>query len=111
MKKMKKLLAVLLSVLMLLGAVQLFSAAKTGDQTVQSTLPFYTMSDLHIFPDSEQGDRTQDWLDICRLDGKMFNESETIIRTALKTAAVNAKKQGDKYLLVPGDLTKDAELV
>lgn len=111
MKKMKKLLAVLLSVLMLLGAVQLFSAAKTGEQTVQSTLPFYTMSDLHIFPDSEQGDRTQDWLDICRLDGKMFNESETIIRTALKTAAVNAKKQGVKYLLVPGDLTKDAELV
>ena len=110
MKKMKKLLAVLLSVLMLLGAVQLFSAAKTGDQTVQSTLPFYTMSDLHIFPDSEQGDRTQDWLDVCRLDGKMFNESETIIRTALKTAAVNAKKQGVKYLLLPGDLTKDAEL-
>ena len=40
MKKMKRLLAVLLSVLMLLGAVQLFSAAKTGDQTVQSVLPF-----------------------------------------------------------------------
>ena len=111
MKKTKRLLAVLLSVLMLLSAVQLFSVAKTGDQTVQSTLPFYTMSDLHIFPDSEQGSRTRDWLDICRLDGKMFNESETIIRTALKTAAVNAKKQGVKYVLLPGDLTKDAELV
>ena len=111
MKKWKRWLSVVLCAVLLLGVVQLLSAAKAGDQTVTATLPFYTMSDLHIFPDCAQGSRTQTWLDVCRLDGKMFNESETIIRTALKTAAVRAKKTGAKYLLLPGDLTKDSELI
>ena len=111
MKRWKRWLSVVLCAVLLCGVVQLCSAAKAGGQTVTATLPFYTMSDIHLFPDSAQGSRTQTWLDACRLDGKMFNESETIIRTALKTAAARARQAGVKYLLLPGDLTKDAELV
>ena len=111
MKRWKRWLSVLLCAVLLLGAVQLLSAANTGDQTVTAELPFYTMSDLHIFPDCAQGSRSKTWLDACRLDGKMFNESETIIRTALKTAAARAKTSGAEYLLLPGDLTKDSELI
>ena len=94
MKNLKRIVSLLLCVLMLLGSLQLSGIAAADRNKAVQSLPFVTISDLHIFPDSEQGDRTQDWLDVCRLDGKMFNESETIIRTALKTAAVNAKKQG-----------------
>lgn len=111
MRRWKRWLSVVLCAVLLCGAVQLFSAAKAGDQSIRSTLPFYTMSDPHIFPDCAQGSRSQVWIDACRLDGKSFNESETIIRTALKTMAARAKKAGVKYLLLPGDLTKDSELI
>ena len=94
MKRWKRWLSVVLCAVLLLGVVQLFSAAKAGDQSIRSTLPFYTLSDPHIFPDCAQGNRSQIWIDACRLDGKSFNESETIIRTALKTMAARAKKSG-----------------
>ena len=94
MKRWKRWLSVVLCAVLLLGAVQLLSAAKAGSQTVAAELPFYTMSDLHIFPDCAQGNHTQTWLDACRLDGKMFNESETIIRTALTTLCCCSSRTG-----------------
>ena len=109
MKKWKKVLALLLCLTLLLGSAQLMSVAAAGKQKVVHTLPFATISDPHIFPDCEQGSRGETWMEYCRLVAKMFNESETIIRTALTTACERAKKNGTKYILIPGDLTKDGE--
>ena len=109
MKKWKKALALLLCLCILLGSAQLMSVAAASGTKVVSSLPFITISDPHIFPDSEQGSRSDTWMEYCRLVAKMFNESETIIRTALTTACERAKKTGAKYVLIPGDLTKDSE--
>lgn len=116
MKTMKKLLAVLLCFAMLTGLAQLSfvpTTATDGDTAAESSavasLPFASISDIHIFPDSEQGSRSKEWIDSCRLVAKMFNESETITRTALETIGKRAQKNGTKYVLVSGDLTKDSE--
>lgn len=109
MKSFKKIIAVLLSLLMLTGTVQLASFAENGDQTVKDSMPFVSISDLHVFAESEMGNRGSEWMDFCRLDSKMYNESETIIRTGLDTIVERAKDSGAKYVLVPGDLTKDSE--
>lgn len=109
MKHWKKVLALLLCLSLLLGSAQLMSVAAANSTKVVSSLPFITISDPHIFPDSEQGSRSDTWMEYCRLVAKMFNESETIIRTALTTACERAKKTGAKYVLIPGDLTKDSE--
>ncbi len=109
MKTAKKVLAVLLCLCMLLGSAQLMSVGAASQQKVVQSLPFATISDPHIFPDCEQGSRSDTWMQYCRLVAKMFNESETIIRTALTTLCERAKENGIKYVLVPGDLTKDSE--
>ncbi len=109
MKSWKKILSLLLCFCMLLGSLQLMSVAAASKQTAVQSLPFITISDPHQFPDSEQGSRSKAWMDFCRLDAKMFNESETILRTALTTACERAKITGAKYILIPGDLTKDGE--
>ena len=109
MKNLKRIVSLLLCVLMLLGSLQLSGIAAADRNKAVQSLPFVTISDLHIFPDSEQGSRGKAWMEYCRLAAKMFNESETIIRTALTTACERAKKTGAKYILLPGDLTKDSE--
>ncbi len=109
MKTAKKVLALVLCLCMLLGTLQLSGIAAAGGQKVVQSLPFATISDPHIFPDSEQGTRSPAWMEYGRLVAKMFNESETIIRTALTTCCERAKKNGTKYILIPGDLTKDSE--
>lgn len=107
MKSLKKILAVFLCFAMLAGLVQLTSVA--ADERTVSSLPFMSISDTHYYPESLMGSRGEDWLSFCRLESKMYNESEQIIRTGLDTIVARAKKQGVKYILVAGDLTKDSE--
>ena len=113
MKTAKKVLAVLLCLLLTVSVFRLAALpTQAGDDTdaaVVASLPFATLSDPHIFPDCEQGNRSAEWINACRLEAKMFNESETIIQTALDTIGQRAKETGTKFLLVPGDLTKDSE--
>ncbi len=112
MKTARKIVALVLTLAMLFSVAQLSALptlAETGDAKVVASLPFASVSDIHIFPDSEQGSRGADWIRACRLEAKMFNESETIVRTALETIGKRARDNGIKYVLVPGDLTKDSE--
>ncbi|MGN0468418.1 MAG: metallophosphoesterase [Acutalibacteraceae bacterium] len=107
MKKLRKILAVVLCLAMLTGIIQITSVA--ADERTVSSLPFMSVSDIHYYPESLMGNKTDAWLEFCRLDSKMYNESEQILRTGLDTMVARAKKQGVKYILVPGDLTKDSE--
>ena len=62
MKHWKKVLALLLCLSLLLGSAQLMSVAAANSTKVVSSLPFITISDPHIFPDSEQGSRSDTWM-------------------------------------------------
>ena len=109
MKTFKKALAVFLAFVLAMSALSLVSYAKPEHGKKTASLPFATMSDIHFYPESLMGDRGAEWLEYCRLESKMYNESESILRTALDTLVQRAKKTGIKYVLVPGDLTKDSE--
>ena len=109
MKTLKKALALFLAFVLAMGAFSLVSYAKPEHGKKTASLPFATMSDIHFYPGSLMGSRGAEWLEYCRLESKMYNESESILRTALDTLAERAKKTGIKYVLLPGDLTKDSE--
>ena len=109
MRKLKKALALILSLVMLVSAFQLSSVAESAKERTVSSLPIASISDTHYYPESLMGDKGQAWTDFCRLDSKMYNESETIIRTALDTIGQRSQETGVKYVLIPGDLTKDSE--
>lgn len=107
MKNFKKILSVILALVMLTGMVQLTSSAYA--QETKSELPFYTVSDIHLYPESLMGNRSKEFIEYCRIHSKMFNESEQILRTGLYTIVKRAKESGTKYVIIPGDLTKDSE--
>ncbi len=109
MKKFRKLLAVVVAMAMLICSMQVSSFALFGRERVTKSLPIVHISDPHYYPESMMGSRGQEWQEFCRLEAKMYNESEQIIRTALETIAERAKKTGTKYVLISGDLTKDSE--
>ena len=109
MKKIKKVLALVLAFVLAFGCISLTSAALPEHGKKTASLPFATMSDIHYYPESLMGSRSAEWLEYCRLESKMYNESEQILRTALDTLGERSKKNGIKYVLLPGDLTKDSE--
>ena len=109
MRKLKKALAVILALTMIVCVSQVSSLAGLEAERAVNSLAFAHMSDLHYYPESLMGSKGSEWLEFCRLESKMYNESETIIRTALDTLVERSKTTGVKYVLLSGDLTKDGE--
>ncbi len=109
MKNLKKVLCLVLALVLSFGCVSLTSAALPEHGKKTASLPFASISDIHLYPESLMGNRSAEWLEFCRLSSKMFNESEQILRTALDTLGERSKQNGIKYVLVSGDLTKDSE--
>lgn len=107
MKTMKKLLCVLLTMCLVFGCVSSVSTAETNTGKVKSELSFATLSDTHYYPESLTGNNCQAWLDYCSRNAKLYRYSEAIVRTAIET--IVARNPELKYILVPGDLTKDSE--
>lgn len=114
MRNFKKLIACVLVLALVLCTVPVGAFAQIGQEKTVSSLPFISVSDIHLYPESlmgknEDGSNNSVWSQYCRLKSKMFNESEAILETALKTIGERAKENGTKYVLIPGDLTKDSE--
>lgn len=107
MKKLKKMLAVILCLAMLISVVQVSAFAAT--EITVGSLPFMSVSDIHIYPESLMGNKTEDWYKFSRLDSKLYTESEQITRTGFTTMCERAKENGTKYILVSGDLTRYSE--
>ena len=104
---MKKLLAILLTITLLFTSIGCISYAIdfSKDEKIAS-LDFATISDLHFYPESMMSD-SQAWQDYLYTTTKMYPESEAMLRTAIETAIT--RNPDLKYILVPGDLTKDSE--
>ena len=104
---MKKFIALLLTLTIVFSAVGSISyAIDFRSETVVSSMDFVTISDMHFYPDSMMSD-SEAWDEYCDNTTKMFPQAEAMIRTSIETAM---KRNPDlKYILVPGDLTKDSE--
>lgn len=112
MRKSKKILSVVLALVMLLCCTGISIYAEVGSERITDEFPFVTISDTHYYPKSltgNGGEGCEAWFEYCAMNSKLFNESEEIIRTALDTIAARAQESGAKYVLIPGDLTKDSE--
>ena len=109
MKNAKRFLSVLLSLILIFGAVSIAGNALNPAEEEIASLPFATVSDIHLYPESLMGSRSEEWLKSCRLESKCFNESEAILIHALDNIAARKDETGIKYILLPGDLTKDSE--
>ncbi len=114
MKFSKKIISVLLTVIMLfsISSTALTSSAVYGDgdpDEVISSLSFAAISDIHYYPQSYTGNNCEAWQEFNTMASKEFQESDALTRTGLDSIAVRAEKKGIKYLLIPGDLTKDSE--
>ncbi len=108
MRNFKKFLAVFVSLVLLLCIAQpAVSAIEKG--SVTGSLNFAVVSDIHYYPQSLMGNKAEQWQKDSRYKAKLFNESESLIDSALRTIGEQAEANGTKFVLVPGDLTKDSE--
>ncbi len=104
---MKKLIALLLTLTIAFSTIGSISyAIDSRSEKLASSMDFVTISDMHFYPDSLMSD-SEAWRDYCDSTTKMFPQSEAMIRTAIETAV--KRNPSLKYILVPGDLTKDGE--
>lgn len=108
MKNFKRFISVVLVLAMIFAMTGSMSyAADFRNEKPTSTLTFNTLSDPHYYPYSLTGDNCEIWRKYNTSSAKLYNQSETIIRTAIETMV---KRNPDlKYILIPGDLTKDGE--
>lgn len=111
-KHLKSTLAVILAVVLIAVAVP-FGAFARAVETAPVT--FGVMSDTHYYPrslmpadDDEQGWET--FSTFCRVKGKQFPQTGGLVDAALAAMAKDVQEKGLKYVLIPGDLTKDSEL-
>ena len=103
---MKKIIAILLTVIMVFSAISTAFAADLGKDKVTASMNFAVLSDLHYYPESLTSD-CKEWNDYYMVNTKMFAESEAMIRTSIETAMT--RNPDLEYILVSGDLTKDGE--
>lgn len=110
-KHLKSTLAILLAVVLIAVAVPFGAFAHTVET---APVTFGVMSDTHYYPrslmpadDDEQGWET--FNEFCRVKGKQFPQTGGLIDAALAAMAQDVKEKGLKYVLIPGDLTKDSE--
>ncbi|MCL2106101.1 MAG: metallophosphoesterase [Oscillospiraceae bacterium] len=96
----------------LVSAVLLFALLPSGLLPAMAAeaaaLQIGVVSDVHLFP--EELVNSPRFL-AAKVDfGKQFLQSEGILRSVLAALEEHAKKNGLKFVLLPGDLTKDGEL-
>ena len=100
--------ALLLTACEVSGTVAVYQLTPGQEQPLpEEDLPIVVISDTHLYDSSELGSTGEAFEDYLNSDRKMLVESEAILDAALEKIA-----QSDaKYLLIPGDLTKDGEEV
>ena len=108
MKNIKRIISLILCVAMVFSCAGMFSyAADLREKTSVAELDFVTISDPHFYPESLMGDNCDAWQAYASTNTKQFSQSEQMVRTAIETAV--ARNPQLKYILIPGDLTKDGE--
>jgi len=67
------------------------------------------MSDMHYYPNALTGNNCAAYSSFAAATISQFDESRVLLDSALYSFKVHAAQNGLKYLLIPGDLTRDGE--
>lgn len=110
MKKFKRtaaktaaLVLTLALMLTLVPATLVHSVAASGEVTVG------VMNDLHYFPQSLMGSDVQAFIEASKLNSTTSYLADALVDNALNEYKIEAQERGLKYLIIPGDLTKNGE--
>ncbi|MBR5202041.1 MAG: metallophosphoesterase [Clostridia bacterium] len=104
---MKKLFCVILAVAVFAVSIPFTAIAATTED-----VNFVILSDLHYFAESSQGTTAEDkaeFNDMMLMNNATSGIAPEIIDAALDNVAIMAQQGKIDFLLVPGDLTKNAE--
>ncbi|HZK39101.1 MAG TPA: metallophosphoesterase [Clostridia bacterium] len=107
-QKATKIAALFLALIFLFGAIPpgIFSALTTVQKT---PLQIALISDTHHYPQVLMGSKGEAWEKYCKDNSTQHPQSSALLDTALNAIAVHAQENACKYVLLPGDLTKDGE--
>ena len=98
-----KLTSIVLVLALVLSCVPMMASADT------SKIRFGVISDIHYFASSLKSDSAV-WNDFVQNKHKEYNHLDSLLENALDGVLRNAVEDGENYVLIPGDMTKDGEL-
>lgn len=98
-----KVLSVVLALAVFAACLPLTVSAET------SKIRFGVISDIHYLAPSLKSD-SKEWDEFVHDKHKEYNELDSLLNNALDGVERNAVENGENYVLIPGDLTKDGEL-
>ncbi len=98
-----RIISVVLTLALLISCVPMMASADT------SKIRFGVVSDIHYLAPSLKGEGAE-WYDLVNQKHKEYNDLDGLIDNALDGVLRNAVENGETYLLIPGDMTKDGEL-
>lgn len=99
-----KILCLILSLALIVSCIPLTVSADT------SNIRFGVISDIHYFAESLRGGDSEEWLEFQKNKQKEYTLADSLLENALDGVLRNAVENGENYVLIPGDLTKDGEL-
>lgn len=98
-----KILSIILAAAILVVSVPFAATAE------ESTIRVGVVSDIHYFGNALKGGNCQAYKDFMLNTARSFDEEDALLDNALDAIFARALENGETYLLVPGDLTKDGE--
>ncbi len=107
-RKVLRVLAITLAIIIL------FSAIPTGLFTAltavkEAPLQISVISDIHYYPQSLMGSKGELWQQHCANSARQDIQCAALLDAALNAIDVHSDENSCKYLIIPGDLTKDSE--
>ena len=106
-KTFKKILCVILAVTIVAVGIPFTAIASTKD-----TVNFGILSDTHYFAESAMGETEEDkqeFVDMMLLNNSTSGLASNLLDAALANLALKAKNGEIEFVLMPGDLTRNAE--
>lgn len=103
-KFLLKAVSLILSIALIISCVPLMVSADTAK------IRFGVISDIHYLAESLRGGDNEKWLEFQKNKQKEYTVADSLLENALDGVLRNAVENGENYVLIPGDLTKDGEL-
>lgn len=98
-----KAISIILALALIVVSIPFTVSAET------SSVRFGVISDIHYFAKELKGDYSEEYKEWLYNKHKEYDDADSLLTNALDGVLRNAAENGETYVLLPGDLTKDGE--
>ncbi len=102
-KTLLKVLSLFLALALIVVSIPFTVSAETA------SVRFGVISDIHYFAKELKGDYSEEYKEWLYNKHKEYDDADSLLTNALDGVLRNAAENGETYVLLPGDLTKDGE--